>query len=50
MIMPSNANTSEHGVYIRLEGYSLTLVNAKDGQNLISHFFNLDNEFEALMS
>ena len=33
---------------MRLEGYQLTLVNSTNGQNLITMFFNLDDENEKL--
>lgn len=35
--------------YLRFEGYSLILVNAKDGANFTSLYFNLLKDFEKLV-
>lgn len=36
LVLPPGAMTSQEGTYMRLEGYSMILVNAKDGINLTS--------------
>lgn len=48
IVLPLEAQASEEGIYMRLEGYQLTLVNSVNGQNLITTFFNLDDENEQL--
>jgi hypothetical protein len=44
LIIPDHCHGSEEGIYMRLEGYTLTLVNEEDSNNLISIFFKLEKE------
>ncbi len=48
LIMPANGERSQDGTYVRFEGYSLMLANAKNGANLTSLYFNLEGDFEKL--
>jgi hypothetical protein len=49
IVLRPKAENSDQGVYIRLEGYQLILVDTKNGQNLISHFFNLVKDSDYLI-
>eukprot|EP00347_Sterkiella_histriomuscorum_P007648 403348111 len=51
MVFPNkNFKSSEDGVFMRIDGYALILANSVNGENLISHSFNLNGNFEKLLN
>lgn len=49
IVLPEGAASSEAGTYMRLEGFSVTLFNEESMQQLITLFFNLQNETPVIL-
>ena len=49
IVLPPNSKCSEDGTYMRLEGYSLSLFNEENSQQLITLFFNLEKETPTIL-
>ena len=49
LVLPIHAQSSLDGTYFRLESYSLILVDAKDGANLTTVYFNFQQDLKYLV-